>query len=147
MTSTHAACNLKGLEVCVCVCVCVQHGPITCSISCPDKFTWSYDGSVWIDKTNDTDVDHDIVSPGHTHTHMHSRTHAHGHTHTNTNTHTHSTFSAKTQRSRHCSRHRALLVLATKQCNAAEIWDGSTHRNDCEHSDTQLKRVSPSPLP
>uniref|UniRef100_A0A7S0RGQ9 Peptidase C1A papain C-terminal domain-containing protein n=1 Tax=Chlamydomonas leiostraca TaxID=1034604 RepID=A0A7S0RGQ9_9CHLO len=41
-----------------------HRGPIVCSITCPDDFTWSYDGSIWNDTSGDMDVDHDIEIVG-----------------------------------------------------------------------------------
>lgn len=42
----------------------IQRGPITCSIACPNDFVFNYHGGVFVDKTNNTDVDHDIEVVG-----------------------------------------------------------------------------------
>jgi hypothetical protein len=40
------------------------NGPITCGIGCSDEFTWNYTAGIFEDKTNFTDVDHDVEIVG-----------------------------------------------------------------------------------
>ena len=39
-------------------------GPLVCSIATPEDFDYGYHGGVAVDKTNSTDVDHDVEVVG-----------------------------------------------------------------------------------
>lgn len=42
----------------------LARGPITCGVAVPDDFCFGYTGGVWHDKTNSSDIDHDVVITG-----------------------------------------------------------------------------------
>ncbi|ETV95852.1 hypothetical protein H310_10895 [Aphanomyces invadans] len=42
----------------------LQRGPITCGIACSKEFDWNYTAGIFWDKTNFTDVDHDVEIVG-----------------------------------------------------------------------------------
>lgn len=42
----------------------LQKGPVVCGIACSDEFSYNYKGGIFIDKTNFTEIDHDVEIVG-----------------------------------------------------------------------------------